>query len=38
MSNNDFSKYVDKEKQKYDKMMAKAKEKAIKRAHDIGAM
>jgi len=38
MSDDDFDKYVDKEKQKYDTMMAKARDKAIKRAHDIGAM
>lgn len=38
MIDEDFDKYVDKEKQKYDTMMAKAKAKAIKRAHDIGAI
>lgn len=38
MSDDDFNKYVDKENQKYDIMMAKARVKAIKRAHDIGAI
>ena len=38
MSEEDFGKYADKEKQKYDTMMSKAREKAIKRAHDIGAV
>ena len=38
MSDDDFEKYVDKEKDKYDTMMVKARDKAIKRAHDIGAI
>lgn len=38
MNDEEFKKYVDKEKKKYDNMMKKAKEKAIERAHDIGAL
>lgn len=37
MSDEDFQKYSDNERQKYDTMMAKAKENALKRAKDIGA-
>lgn len=38
MDDEEFKKYVDKEKEKYDNMMKKAKEKAIARAHDIGVL
>ena len=37
MNNEEFSRYQDEVKKKYDKMMEEAKQKAINRAHDIGA-
>ena len=37
MNEEEYNQYLDKERQKYDKMMERAKEKAVARATDIGA-
>lgn len=37
MNDDEFNRYLDKEREKYDKMMERAKEKAVARATDIGA-
>lgn len=38
LSDNEYSDYLQNEKEKYDKMMKKAREKALKRAVELGAL
>lgn len=38
LSDNEYSDYLQNEQEKYDKMMKKAREKALKRAVELGAL
>ena len=38
MDDDAFERYVSKEREKYDKMMARSKEKALRRAQELGAI